>query len=107
MQVKGSIRAIDLATGEVRPVYTTADEPGGVLLLPCGNRREAVCPTCSQVYKRDARQLVRAGLTGGKGIPETIADSSVRVRHLHRALVRPGACPADARQDRAALPTPP
>jgi replication initiator protein RepSA len=24
------------------------------------------------VYKRDARQLVRAGLTGGKGIPDTI-----------------------------------
>jgi hypothetical protein len=73
VQVKGSIRAVDLATGEVRPVYSTADEPGGVLLLPCGNRREAVCPTCSQTYKRDARQLVRAGLTGGKGIPETIA----------------------------------
>ena len=25
------------------------------------------------MYKRDARQLVRAGLTGGKGIPDTIA----------------------------------
>jgi len=73
VQVKGTIRAIDLATGEVRPVYSTAAEPGGVLLLPCGNRRETVCPTCSAVYKRDARQLVRAGLTGGKGIPETIA----------------------------------
>jgi hypothetical protein len=31
-----------------------------------------VCPACSQVYKRDARQLVKAGLAGGKGIPETI-----------------------------------
>ncbi|MGO9298283.1 MAG: replication initiator, partial [Streptosporangiaceae bacterium] len=30
--------------------------------------------TCSAVYKRDARQLVRAGLTGGKGIPETVAS---------------------------------
>ena len=36
------------------------------------NRREAVCPSCSAVYKRDARQLVRAGLAGGKGIPDTI-----------------------------------
>jgi hypothetical protein len=43
-----------------------------VLLTDCGNRREAVCPACSQVYKRDARQLVRAGLAGGKGVPETI-----------------------------------
>ena len=40
--------------------------------VACGNRREAVCPACSAVYKRDARQLVRAGLAGGKGIPETI-----------------------------------
>jgi hypothetical protein len=56
---------IDLATGELAPLYTTAS-------VACGNRREAVCPSCSAVYKRDARQLVRAGLAGGKGIPETI-----------------------------------
>ena len=43
------------------------------LHVACGNRREAVCPSCSAIYKRDARQLVRARLTGGKGIPETIA----------------------------------
>ena len=43
------------------------------MLTACGNRREAVCPPCSGVYKRDARQLVRAGLTGGKGIPESVA----------------------------------
>jgi hypothetical protein len=72
IRLKGSIRAIDLATGEARPVYDTASEPGGVLLTPCGNRREHVCPACSAVYKRDARQLVRAGLSGGKGVPETI-----------------------------------
>jgi Replication initiator protein, pSAM2 len=54
-------------------MYDTGTEPGGVLLTPCGNRRETVCPACSQVYKRDARQLVRAGLVGGKGVPETIA----------------------------------
>ncbi len=54
-------------------MYDTASEPDGALLTACGNRRETVCPPCSQVYKRDARQLVRAGLTGGKGIPETVA----------------------------------
>jgi len=71
--LRGRIDAIDLATGELRPVYDTATEPGGVLLTPCGNRRESVCPPCSTVYKRDARQLVRSGLVGGKGVPETIA----------------------------------
>ena len=78
-----------------------------MLHVACGNRREAVCPACSQVYKRDARQLVRAGLAGGKGIPETITAPPVRVRHPHRAVVRPGPLPPDARQDRAALPSPP
>jgi hypothetical protein len=73
IRLRGQITAIDLATGEQRPVYDTAtDEPGGVLHVPCGNRRETACPPCSTVYKRDARQLVRAGLTGGKGIPDTI-----------------------------------
>jgi hypothetical protein len=74
VQLHGQITAIDLATGELRPIYDTAtDEPGGMLHVPCGNRRATVCPPCSTVYKRDARQLVRAGLTGGKGIPDTIA----------------------------------
>jgi hypothetical protein len=73
IRLRGSIQAIDLATGELAAVYDTANEPDGVLYVPCGNRRETVCPACSKVYKRDARQLVRAGLTGGKGIPESIA----------------------------------
>jgi hypothetical protein len=72
VRLRGRIDAIDLATGEVASVYSTASEPDGVLHIACGNRREAVCPSCSQVYKRDACQLVRAGLAGGKGIPDTI-----------------------------------
>ena len=72
VRLHGRIDAIDLETGETRPVYSTDTEPGGVLLSPCGNRRETVCPPCSATYKQDARQLVRAGLAGGKDIPETI-----------------------------------
>ena len=72
IRLRGRIDALDLATGELVPVYDTATQPGGALHVACGNRRETVCPACSQVYKRDARQLVRAGLAGGKGIPETI-----------------------------------
>jgi hypothetical protein len=56
---------IDTTTGELAPLY-------GQACVACGNRREAVCPACSAVYKRDARQLVRAGLAGGKGIPGSI-----------------------------------
>ncbi len=73
VRLKGRIDAIDLATGELRTMYDTATEHDGALLTSCGNRRESVCPACSAVYKRDARQLVRAGLTGGKGVPESVA----------------------------------
>ena len=65
IQLRNRTDMIDLATGELAPLYGQAS-------VACGNRREAVCPACSAVYKRDARQLVRAGLAGGKGIPETI-----------------------------------
>jgi hypothetical protein len=66
IQLRSRTDMIDLATGELSSLYGTAS-------TACGNRRETVCPSCSAVYKRDARQLVRAGLAGGKGIPETIA----------------------------------
>jgi hypothetical protein len=73
IRLHGQIDAIDVATGEAAPVYDTATEPGGVLHVACGNRRESRCPACSAVYKRDARQLVRAGLVGGKGVPESVS----------------------------------
>lgn len=74
IRLRGRITAVDLVTGEAATAYTTAAEPNGVLHVACGNRRAAQCPTCSATYKRDARQLVRAGLAGGKGIPESITE---------------------------------
>ncbi|MFV0307467.1 MAG: replication initiator [Desertimonas sp.] len=57
-----------------RVVYSTADEPGRVLLKACGNRRAAVCPSCSYVYAGDTWQLLYAGIAGGrKGVPATVA----------------------------------
>ena len=40
----------------------------------CGNRREAVCPSCAETYRGDAYQLVAAGLRGGKGVPESVTE---------------------------------
>ena len=74
VRLAGRTVAVDLTTGELRPVFDTSGLPGGVIRTACGNRRESVCPSCSQVFKRDARQLVRAGLSGGKGVPETVAQ---------------------------------
>src|SRR5215510_2090476 len=73
VRLRGRIDVIDRATGEKAKIYDTASEPGGLLRIPCGSRREDICPPCSDVYKGDARQIIRAGLTGGKGIPESVA----------------------------------
>lgn len=72
VRLQGRIDAIDRATGQARVVYDTDTEPGGVLRIPCGNRREHICLACSAIYKKDAQQIIRSGLTGGKGMPESV-----------------------------------
>ncbi len=67
----------------------TSALPDGVIYKACGNRRTSACPSCAETYRRDAFQLLRAGLIGGKGIPEHVCRSPGRVRHLHRPLLRP------------------
>ncbi|MFD9740638.1 replication initiator [Umezawaea sp. NPDC059074] len=48
---------------------------GGEVFIPCGNRRQSVCPTCSDRYAADAFHLMHAGLSGGsKGVPLTVAE---------------------------------
>jgi hypothetical protein len=57
------------------PVYSTASEPDGALMVRCGNRREACCPSCAHEYRGDMWQLVYAGMAGGrKGVPEQVAE---------------------------------
>jgi hypothetical protein len=57
------------------PVYSTASEPDGALMVRCGNRREACCPSCAHEYRGDTWQLVYAGMAGGrKGVPEQVAE---------------------------------
>jgi hypothetical protein len=56
-----------------RVAYSTEAEPDRVLLIRCGNRRAAVCPSCSYEYAGDMWQLLYAGAAGGrKGVPESI-----------------------------------
>jgi hypothetical protein len=73
VRLLGGVDHVDPHTGEARTVFDTTAEPDGVLLKACGTRRAARCPPCAEVYRADAYQLLRAGLAGGKGIPETVA----------------------------------
>jgi hypothetical protein len=73
VRLRGTVEHADAATGEVRTVYSTDREPDATLLKACGNRRVAVCPSCSATYQADSFQLLAAGLRGGKGVPDTVA----------------------------------
>ena len=55
---------VNAATGEVK------ERP---LLVACKDRRVALCPSCSYLYKADAWIIVSTGLVGGKGVPESVA----------------------------------
>jgi hypothetical protein len=72
--VRGRVDHIDGATGELVHRYTTVHEPGGVLPIACKTRRASRCPPCAAVYRDDTYHLIRAGLRGGKGVPETVTS---------------------------------
>jgi hypothetical protein len=72
--LRGRVDHIDGATGELLHRYTTVHEPNGVLPIACKTRRASQCPPCAEVYRADTYQLIRAGLRGGKGVPETVAS---------------------------------
>ena len=97
----------------------------GTVLAPCGNRRAAVCPACSDRYAADAYHLLRAGLAGDeqKGVPGSVVEhprafltltapsfGSVHTRKTtHRGHVIPCRCgerhhPADPRLGQAVDP---
>ena len=71
--LRGRVDHVDGSTGELLHRYTTVHEPGGLLPVPCKTRRASRCLPCSEVYRYDTYQLIRAGLTGGKGVPDTVA----------------------------------
>jgi hypothetical protein len=73
VRLVGSTSLVDRSTGEIRPVYSSSTELDGITYVRCGNRRAAVCPSCSAEYKGDAWHLSICGLAGGKGMPASVA----------------------------------
>ena len=72
--LRGRVDHIDGSAGELIHRYTTVHEPGGLLPVACKTRRASRCAPCAEVYRADTYQLIRAGLTGGKGVPAEVAD---------------------------------
>lgn len=73
VRLAGTVTTTEPGTGRVLSTVDTATMPDGVIYKPCGNRRATVCPSCADTYRRDAYQLVLAGLLGGKGITPAVA----------------------------------
>lgn len=63
IRLRGSM--VDLETGELST---------RLLRVACKDRREALCPACSSLYKADAWILIAAGMFGGKGIDESVVE---------------------------------
>ncbi|AYF26137.1 plasmid replication initiator protein [Micromonospora tulbaghiae] len=74
IRLSGQILTVEQATGRVLDTRHTDAMPDAAIYTACGNRRATVCPACAQTYQRDAFQLLRAGLIGGKGVPESVAQ---------------------------------
>jgi hypothetical protein len=88
------LRGIVLRGGEVS--YSTATEPDGALMVRCGNRREACCPSCAHEYGGDMWQLMYAGMAGGrKGVPESVAEHP----QVFATLTAPSFGPVHTRRD--------
>jgi len=73
VRLTGTSTILDGRTGEVLDVFTSRQAPLGVVYRPCGNRRAEVCPSCSRTYARDQFAMIRAGLAGGKTVPDSVA----------------------------------
>jgi hypothetical protein len=70
----GSTTRVRADTGEVIDRYRSADELDGITYVRCGDRRASRCESCSREYKGDAWHLLSAGVAGGKGVPEAVAE---------------------------------
>jgi len=73
IRLSGTVTDIDATTGEILHDLDTEVLPDKVIYVPCGDRRESVCPPCAETYRADTYQLIRAGLAGGKGVPESVS----------------------------------
>jgi hypothetical protein len=66
VRLSGTAMTVNQMSGEIEARYDSADEPGGVLLVACKDRRESVCPPCAARYRADAWHVFAAGVTAGR-----------------------------------------
>ena len=75
IRLRGQSTTVDATTGEVISTYRSDAGPLGVTHVRCGNRRQDMCASCARLYAADMFHLIRAGITGGKTVPERVAEN--------------------------------
>lgn len=55
VKLVGYLAAEEPESGRRVVVSQSGTRPGGVIRKACGNRRASVCPSCSSLYRSDAR----------------------------------------------------
>ncbi|WP_067504079.1 replication initiator [Actinoplanes sp. TFC3] len=73
IRLSGTLDSIEAATGRLLDSRHTDQLPDAAIYKACGTRLASVCPSCARTYQRDAFQILRSFLVGGKGIPATVA----------------------------------
>jgi hypothetical protein len=91
----GRTLVVAVATGAVVDSFTSDHSPFGAIPIRCMNRRASRCASCSRLYAGDAFQLVRAGLSGGKGVPDAVATHPL----VFATLTAPSFGPVHRRPD--------
>ena len=94
--LRGGVDHVNGRTGELLHRYTTVHEPGGALKVACKTRRASRCPPCAEVYRADTYQLIRAGLSGGKGVPAAVSSHPC----VFLTLTAPSFGPVHARREK-------
>jgi hypothetical protein len=95
IHLRGRVEHLDSLTGAVLHRYSTVHEPDGVLRVACKTRRASRCPSCAETYRADTYQLVRAGLVGGKGVPDSVTGHPA----VFVTLTAPSSGPVHARRE--------
>ncbi len=95
IRLRGRSQSVDAVTGEIVSTYSSEQEPLGVTHIRCGNRRATQCPSCSRLYAADMFQLIRAGVSGGKTVPASVAENPL----VFATLTAPSFGPVHGRRD--------
>jgi len=73
IRLSGTLDTIEATTGRLLDSRHTDQLPDAAIYKACGTRLASVCPSCARTYQRDAYQILRSFLVGGKGIPASVA----------------------------------